>query len=147
MNYTLTIIKPDAVARNLTGRIFARLEEDGFRIREIRMMKLTEKQARAFYAVHAERPFYQSLVEFMTSGPVVPAILQRDDGVDPVARLREVIGATDPAEAAPDTIRALFAESKERNAIHASDAAETAAQERAFFFAGADLLETEVGGS
>lgn len=147
MNYTLTIIKPDAVARNLTGRIFARLEEEGFRIRAVRMMHLTEKQAREFYAVHAERPFYESLVRFMTSGPVVPAILERADGEDAVARLRMAIGATDPAEAAPGTIRALFAESKERNAIHASDAPETAARETGFFFASADLLATEVAGS
>lgn len=143
MKYTLTIIKPDAVARNLTGRIFAKLEEEGFRIREIRMMRLTEAQAREFYSVHSERPFFESLVSFMTSGPVVPAILEREDGEDPVARLRQVIGATDPAEAEPGTIRALFAESKERNAIHASDAHDTAAREAAFFFAGADLLATE----
>jgi nucleoside-diphosphate kinase len=141
MEYTLTIIKPDAVARNLTGRIFARLEEEGFRIREIRMMRLTERQAREFYAVHSERPFYESLVRFMTSGPVVPALLERDDAV---AALRRTIGATDPAEAEEGTIRALFAESKERNAIHASDAPETAAREAAFFFAGVDLLETAV---
>lgn len=147
MNYTLTIIKPDAVARNLTGRIFARLEEEGFRIRAIRMMRLTEEQAREFYAVHAERPFYESLVSFMTSGPVVPAILEREDGEDAVARLRLAIGATDPAEAAPETIRALFAESKERNAIHASDAPETAAHETAFFFASADLLATGATGA
>lgn len=147
MNYTLTIIKPDAVARNLTGRIFARLEEDGFRIRAIRMLRLTEQQAREFYAVHAERPFFESLVKFMTSGPVVPAILERADGEDAVTKLRAVIGATDPAEAAPGTIRALFAESKERNAIHASDSAENAARESAFFFATADLLATEVAGS
>jgi nucleoside-diphosphate kinase len=139
MNYTLTIIKPDAVARNLTGRILARLEEEGFRIRGIRMLRLTESQAREFYAVHSERPFYESLVAFMTSGPVVPVLLEREDAV---ATLRRVIGATDPAEAEEGTVRALFAESKERNAIHASDAPETAEQEAAFFFAGADLLDT-----
>lgn len=139
MNYTLTIIKPDAVARNLTGRILAHLEGEGFRIREIRMMRLTERQAREFYAVHRERPFYESLVSFMTSGPVVPVLLEREDAV---ATLRRVIGATDPAEAEPGTVRALYAESKERNAIHASDADETAKVEAAFFFAGADILET-----
>lgn len=142
MQYTLTIIKPDAVARNLTGRILSRLEEEGFRIREIRMMRLTENQAREFYAVHRERPFYESLVRFMTSGPVVPVLLERDDAV---ATLRRVIGATDPAEAEEGTIRALFAESKERNAIHASDAPETAEREAVFFFAGVDILETTAG--
>jgi nucleoside-diphosphate kinase len=144
MNYTLTIVKPDAVARNLTGRILARLEEEGFRIRGIRMMHLTEKQAREFYAVHSERPFYESLVSFMTSGPVVPVLLEREDAV---ATLRRVIGATDPAEAEQGTIRALFAESKERNAIHASDAADTAEKEAAFFFSAADILETSAPGT
>lgn len=137
MDYTLTIIKPDAVARALTGKIFAHLEDDGFRIRALRVMTLTENQAREFYAVHRGRPFYESLVRFMTSGPVVPALLQRDDAV---ARLRHVIGATDPTEAAEGTVRKLYAESKERNAIHASDAPETARREAAFFFAEADYL-------
>jgi nucleoside-diphosphate kinase len=140
MQRTLAIIKPDAVARGLSGRILAHLEEQGFRIRGLRMMRLTEAQAREFYAVHRERPFYESLVAFMTSGPVVPVLLEREDAI---ARLREVIGATDPAEAAEGTIRALYAESKERNAIHASDAEETARRETAFFFAEADTLETE----
>lgn len=144
MQYTLTIIKPDAVARNLTGRILGRLEEEGFRVRGVRMLRLTENQAREFYAVHRERPFYESLVRFMTSGPVVPVLLERDDAV---ATLRRTIGATDPAEAEQGTIRALFAESKERNAIHASDAPETAAREAAFFFAGADILETAATGA
>jgi nucleoside-diphosphate kinase len=145
MNFTLAIIKPDAVASNLTGRILAKLEEEGFRIRGIRLLRLTEAQAREFYAVHRERPFYESLVDFMTSGPAVPVLLERQDAVP---TLRTVIGATDPAEAEEGTIRALFAESKERNAIHASDAPETAKAEIAFFFAGADLLETAgpVGG-
>jgi nucleoside-diphosphate kinase len=139
MAYTLAIIKPDAVARGLTGRILAHLEEDGFRIRGLRMLRLTEAQAREFYAVHRERPFYESLVRFMTSGPVVPVLLERENAV---ARLREVIGATDPAEAKPGTIRALYAESKERNAIHASDSPENATREASFFFALADVLET-----
>lgn len=143
MNYTLAIIKPDAVASNLTGRILAKLEEEGFRIRGIRILHLTAAQAREFYAVHRERPFYESLVSFMTSGPAVPVLLERESAVP---TLRTVIGATDPAEAEPGTIRALFAESKERNAIHASDAPETAKAEIAFFFAGADLLETAVSG-
>lgn len=139
MEHTLAIVKPDAVARNLTGRVLAHLEEQGFRIRGIRMMRLTEAQAREFYSVHRERPFFESLVQFMTSGPVVPVLLERENAI---ATLREVIGATDPAEAKPGTIRALFAESKERNTIHASDAPETAQREIAFFFSAADVLET-----
>lgn len=136
-NYTLTIVKPDAVARNLTGRILAHLEEQGFRIRAARMMRLTEPQAQAFYEVHKERPFYGSLVKFMTSGPCVPVILEKDDAV---ASLRRAIGATDPAEADEGTVRKLYAESKERNAIHASDSDENAAREARFFFAEADTL-------
>lgn len=137
MERTLAIIKPDAVGRGLTGQVLAHLEEAGFRILALRMLRLTEAQAREFYAVHRERPFYSSLVRFMTSGPCVPVLLQRENAV---TRLREVIGATDPAEAAPGTVRALHAESKERNAIHASDATDTAAREAAFFFAVADVL-------
>ncbi len=137
MEQTLAIIKPDAVGRGLTGRILAHLEEDGFRIRDLRLVRLGEAQAAEFYAVHRERPFYPSLVRFMTSGPVVAVLLERQDAV---ARLRHVIGATDPAEAAPGTVRALYAESKERNAIHASDAVETARREIPFFFATADTL-------
>src|SRR5690554_2328106 len=137
MEFTLAIVKPDAVSRGLTGKILAHLEEQGFRIRGLRMLRLTEEQAREFYAVHRERPFYESLVRFMTSGPVVPVLLERENAI---AGLREVIGATDPAEAAPGTVRALYAESKERNAIHASDAPETARREAAFFFAGSDVL-------
>lgn len=140
MESTLAIIKPDAVARNLTGRILAILEDQGFRIVGIRRLRLTEAQAREFYAVHRERPFFESLVKFMTSGPVVPVLLQRENAV---SYLRQVIGATDPAEAEPGTIRALYAESKERNAIHASDSLENAARERAFFFAEADVLTTD----
>lgn len=137
MSQTLAIIKPDAVQRNLTGRILAHLEEAGFRVRAIRSLRLSEAQARRFYEVHAERPFYGSLVSFMTSGPVFPVLLERDDAV---ATLRRVIGATDPAEADEGTVRALFAESKERNSIHASDSDENAANEIRFFFAGADEL-------
>jgi nucleoside-diphosphate kinase len=137
MEQTLAIIKPDAVERNVTGRILAHVEEAGFRIRAIRSTRLTEAQAREFYAVHRERPFYDSLVRFMTSGPVFPVLLERDDAI---ATLRTVIGATDPAEAEEGTVRALFAESKERNSIHASDAAETAAREIRFFFAESDEL-------
>ncbi|MBI4409177.1 MAG: nucleoside-diphosphate kinase [Gemmatimonadetes bacterium] len=139
MEYTLAIIKPDAVGRHLAGRILAHLEEDGFRIRGLRMLRLAEAQAREFYAVHRGRPFYEPLVRFMTSGPCIPVLLERQDAV---ARLRVVIGATDPKEAEPGTVRALYAESKERNAIHASDALETAEREARFFFALADVLGT-----
>lgn len=138
MEQTLAIIKPDAVAAAKAGKILAHLEEAGFRIRALRMMRLTEAQARAFYAVHKGRPFYESLVRFMTSGPVVPMVLEAPNAA---VRLREVIGATDPAEAAEGTIRRLYAESKERNAIHASDSPEAAAQEVAFFFPRAALLD------
>jgi nucleoside-diphosphate kinase len=137
MERTLAIIKPDATARDLTGRILARLEEAGFAIRALRTMHLSTDQAGEFYAVHRDRPFYGELVEFMTSGMVVPAVLERDDAV---AKLREVIGATDPAEAEEGTIRALYAESKGRNSIHASDAPDTAAREIRFFFSQAEEL-------
>src|SRR5467141_2625713 len=128
---TLAIIKPDAVRAGTTGKILAHLAGDGFQIRAARLVKLTTAQAEAFYAVHCERPFYRSLGALMTSGPALALALERDDAV---ARLREVIGATDPAEARPGTVRQLYAESKERNAIHASDSAENAAREVAFFF-------------
>ncbi len=140
MDQTLTIIKPDAVAAGNTGRILALLEEKGFRVRALRMLHLTEAQAREFYAVHKERPFYASLVKFMTSGPCIPAILEK---VNAVAALRDAIGATDPAEAAPGTVRALYAESKERNAIHASDSRENAEREARFFFAETDVLAAD----
>ena len=141
MEFTLAIVKPDAVGRGLAGNVIAHLEANGFRIRALRMIHLTEQQAQEFYAVHRERPFYGSLVTFMTSGPAVPVLLERENAV---AKLREVIGATDPAEAAPGTVRALFAESKERNAIHASDSVENARSEMAFFFPLADVLSTAV---
>lgn len=137
MSRTLAIIKPDAVASGNAGKILAHLEAEGFRVLGMRMTRLTQEQAGEFYAVHRERPFYGELVEFMTSGPVVPIALQREDAV---AKLREVIGATDPAEAAEGTIRKLYAESKGRNAIHASDSDENAATEVAFFFDASDLV-------
>ena len=137
MAQTLAIIKPDATGRGLTGRILAHLEEAGFSIRALRSMRLSEPQAREFYAVHKERPFYDELVEFMTSGTVVPVILEREDAV---AELRRVIGATDPAEAEEGTVRALYAESKGRNSIHASDSPENAAREVRFFFSEADEI-------
>jgi nucleoside-diphosphate kinase len=128
---TLAIIKPDAVSRNLIGRIIAHLEEAGFVIHRMRMVRLSTTQAREFYAIHAERPFYESLVRFMTSGACVPMVLERKDAV---AALREVIGVTDPAQAADGTVRKLYAESVERNAIHASDSPENATREIGFFF-------------
>ena len=140
-NRTLAIVKPDAVASGKAGNILAHLEKEGFRIRAIRMLRLSQEQAGEFYAVHRERPFYGSLVAFMTSGPAIPVLLEREGAV---AKLREVIGATDPAEAAEGTVRALYAESKERNAIHASDSDENAAREAGFFFAEADYLGTTV---
>ena len=137
---TLAIIKPDAVARGLAGKILAHLEAAGFVVRAARLVKLTTAQAEAFYEVHQARPFYRALVTFMTSGPALALALERDDAV---ARLREVIGATDPAEAKPGTVRKLYAESKERNAIHASDAPENAAREVAFFFPEGELRDLQ----
>ena len=135
---TLAIIKPDAVAGGKTGKILAHLEDAGFTVRAARMVRLTLAQARAFYAVHRERPFYASLCAFMTSGPCLPLALEREGAVK---HLRAVIGATDPADAAPGTVRKLYAESKERNAIHASDSEENAAREIGFFFAERELVE------
>ncbi|MHB1222568.1 MAG: nucleoside-diphosphate kinase [Gemmatimonadaceae bacterium] len=135
-NRTLTIIKPDAFESGKAGRIIALLEQEGFRVLAARVLRLSEPQAQAFYEVHRERPFYGSLVQFMTSGRCMPLVLERDDAV---ATLRRVIGATDPAEAAEGTVRRLHAESKERNAIHASDSDENAEREARFFFAESDL--------
>jgi nucleoside-diphosphate kinase len=141
---TLAIVKPDAVRAGHTGKILALLEDAGFVIRAARLVKLTGAQAEGFYEVHRERPFYRSLVTFMTSGPALALALERADAV---ARLRDVIGATDPAEAKPGTVRKLYAESKERNAIHASDSAENAAREVAFFFPEGELRELGGGRS
>ena len=135
-NLTLGIIKPDAVAGGKIGAILAHLQQAGFVPRAARLVRLTPPEAGAFYEVHRGRPFYNDLVEFMTSGPCMPMALERDNAV---AQLRTVIGATDPAEAAPGTIRKLFAESKGKNAIHASDSAENAAREVAFFFSEGEL--------
>jgi nucleoside-diphosphate kinase len=134
---TLAIIKPDAVASGKAGKVLAHLEAAGFVVRAARLVRLSTTQAEAFYAVHRERPFYRSLVTFMTSGACLPLALERADAV---AHLRTVIGATDPKEAAAGTVRALYAESKERNAIHASDSDENARREVSFFFAESDLL-------
>jgi nucleoside-diphosphate kinase len=128
---TFSIIKPDAVAKNVIGEIYARFEKAGLRIIAARMLHLSQEQAEGFYAVHRERPFFGELVEFMTSGPVMVQVLE---GENAVARNREIMGATNPAEAAPGTIRADFADEITENAVHGSDAAETAAEEIAFFF-------------
>jgi len=134
---TLAIIKPDAFGSGRAGTVLAALEEAGFGIRGARIVRLSRAGAEAFYAVHRERPFFGSLVEFMTSGPCMPLALEHERAVP---YLREVIGATDPAEAEPGTIRALYAESKERNAIHASDSPENARTELGFFFGAVDLI-------
>ena len=136
-NYTLTIIKPDAFGAAKAGNIVALLEARGFRVRAARVMHLTKQQAGEFYAVHRERPFYGDLVEFMTSGACMPMVLEKPDAV---TALRDAIGATDPAEAAAGTVRKLYAESKGRNAIHASDSDDNAARESRFFFAETDLI-------
>ena len=135
-NRTLTIIKPDAFGAGKAGKIIALLEQKGFRIVAARVVHLTKRQGGDIYAVHRERPFYGELVEFMTSGPCMPMVLEKDDAV---LALRDAIGATDPAQAAEGTVRKLYAESKGRNAIHASDSDENAEREARFFFAESDL--------
>lgn len=134
---TLAIIKPDAFGSGKAGKVLAALEDAGFRIRGSRVLRLGRAGAEAFYAVHRERPFFGALVEFMTSGPCMALALEHERAVP---YLREVIGATDPAEAAPGTVRALYAESKERNAIHGSDSDENARVELGFFFGQVDLI-------
>jgi nucleoside-diphosphate kinase len=134
---TLSIIKPDAVAEGHAGEILSMLEQAGFRVRAMRMVRLSRGQAEGFYAVHRERPFFQGLVTFMTEGPVIVMALEREDAI---ARLRELMGATNPAQAAEGTIRQRFAASLERNAIHGSDAPDTAAFELGYFFSALDLV-------
>ncbi len=134
---TLSIIKPDATRRGLTGRIVAMLEEAGLRIVAQKRVRMTRAQAETFYAVHGERPFFDSLVAFMTSGPVVVQVLE---GENAVARNREAMGATNPADAAEGTIRKLFAESVEANSVHGSDSPESAAVEIAYFFSGSEIV-------
>ena len=134
---TLSIIKPDATRRNLTGQINARFEENGLRIVAQKRIHLTEAQAGKFYEVHKERPFYGELVEFMTSGPVVVQVLEGDDAV---AKNREIMGATNPADAEAGTIRADFAEGIEANSVHGSDSEENAAIEIAYFFSGTEIV-------
>jgi nucleoside-diphosphate kinase len=136
-NYTLTIIKPDAFAAGKAGKIIAHLEQQGFKILASRVMHMSQAQAGEFYEVHKERPFYGSLVTFMTSGPCMPMLLEKSDAV---AALRTAIGATDPAQADAGTVRKLYAETKERNAIHASDSDENATREARFFFAQTEVL-------
>lgn len=137
MERTLAILKPDSVEAGSAGKMLAKLQDEGFKILGIKMLRLTETQARAFYEVHKERPFYGSLVEFMTSGPVMPVALERENAV---VHLREVMGATDVAKAAPGTLRNLFGTSIERNAVHGSDSPENAGVELSFFFSRAELL-------
>jgi len=134
---TLTIVKPDAFGAGKAGKIIAHLEQSGFRVVSARVLQLSTSQAEGFYEVHRERPFFRSLVTFMTSGKCMPMVLERPDAV---LELRRVIGATDPAEAAEGTVRRLFAESKERNAIHASDSDENAERESRFFFSETELI-------
>lgn len=134
---TLSIIKPDAVARSLQGEILAMIQRAGLRIVAMKMIRLTKAQAEAFYAVHKARPFYDELVSYMASGPVVCSVLE---GEDAVATYRTLMGATDPAKAAEGTIRRLYAQSLDANAVHGSDAPETAAQEIAFFFSQTEIV-------
>ena len=134
---TLSIIKPDAVGAGHAGEILSMIEQAGFRILGLRLTRLTEAQARAFYEVHKERPFYAGLVKFMTEGPVIVMALEREGAI---AKLREVMGATNPANAAEGTVRKRFAANIERNCIHGSDAPETAAVELRFFFSTAELV-------
>ena len=137
MERTLAILKPDSVAAGNAGNILAHLEKEGFRILALKKMRLAEAQAREFYAVHKERPFYGDLVEFMTSGPVIPVALERDGAV---AGLRQVMGATDSEKAEAGTVRNRYGTNIERNAIHGSDSPENAAREVGFFFSEAELI-------
>jgi len=137
MERTLSIIKPDAVAKNIIGKIIDRFESNGLRIAACKKIKLTKEDAAKFYEVHKERPFFNDLCEYMSSGPVVVMVLE---GENAVAKNRELMGATDPKEAAPGTIRADFAESIEANAVHGSDSLENAKKEIAFFFAEREIL-------
>ena len=137
MERTLCIIKPDAVSQEMTGQILRRLQHEGFRIVALKMVRISQSDAEGFYAVHKDRPFFGSLTKFMTEGPVVPMILERENAI---GHLREVMGATDPAKAAEGTIRKLHGKSIERNLIHGSDAAETARWEMSFFFNAMEIM-------
>ncbi|RMG60346.1 MAG: nucleoside-diphosphate kinase [Deltaproteobacteria bacterium] len=137
MERTLSIIKPDGVSKGVIGEVIRRFEKEGIRIVGMKMVRMTKEQAKAFYAVHADKPFYESLTDFMSSGPIVVMVLE---GENVISRNRELMGATDPAKAAPGTIRADFASDVEKNIVHGSDAPETAAKEIAFFFSDFELL-------
>ena len=137
MERTLAIVKPDGVERGAVGSILGRIEEEGFRIVALRMVRLTRAEAEGFYAVHRERPFFNDLTAFMSSGPAVVMVLEADNAI---SRWRGIMGATDPAKAEAGTLRKLFATNIERNAVHGSDAPETAAQEIAYHFSGVDLI-------
>ena len=138
MEQTLAILKPDCVRKNLTGEVIARIEKAGFKIIGMKKVRLTKETAGGFYAVHKGRPFYEGLVEFMSSGPCVPIALQKENAV---ADFRTLIGATDPKDAAPGTIRKLFADNKGENIVHGSDSPENGRLEIAFFFSAKELLE------
>ncbi|MGH8269246.1 MAG: nucleoside-diphosphate kinase [Steroidobacteraceae bacterium] len=133
---TLSIVKPDGVSRNLIGEVYRRFEKAGLTVIAARMLRLSEREAEGFYAVHRERPFFKDLVRYMTSGPVVVQVLEGDNAI---ARNREIMGATDPKKAAPGTVRADLALSIEQNVVHGSDAPDTAAKEIAYFFSGTEL--------
>jgi nucleoside-diphosphate kinase len=137
---TLSIIKPDAVAKNVIGEIYTRFEHNGLRVVAARMLQLSDAVAGGFYAEHRERPFFPALIEFMTSGPVIVQVLE---GEDAVLKNRELMGATNPKEAAAGTIRADFAESIDANAVHGSDSTESAAREIAYFFAASDVCDRQ----
>ncbi len=140
METTLTILKPDSVEAGNAGKILAHLEGEGFRILALKKLRLSEAQARAFYEVHKERPFYDELVQFMTRGAVIPAVLERENAVD---HLRDVMGATDSTQAAEGSVRNLYGTDVQENAIHGSDSQDNAALETAFFFSRAELLAAE----
>lgn len=139
MERTLAIIKPDGVGQKCVGHVLSRIEHEGFRIAALRLVRLTRREAEGFYAVHRERPFFPSLTEFMSSGPAVVMVLEREGAI---RHWRDVMGATDPAKAAPGTIRKEMATSIEKNVVHGSDAPATAATEIAYFFTGVDLLSS-----
>ena len=140
MERTLAIIKPDAVGRNLAGSILARLQSEGFVVLGLKMIRLGQDDAKRFYAVHRERPFFDSLTAYMASGPIIPLLLQRDDAI---TTLRDVMGATNPAQAAPGTLRQEFGVDVEKNSIHGSDSPASAAQEIPFFFSQMECHEVE----
>ncbi|WP_059177258.1 nucleoside-diphosphate kinase [Thermodesulfovibrio aggregans] len=137
MEKTLVIIKPDAVKKNLIGEIISRFEKQGLRIAALKKIKMTKEQAKGFYIVHKERPFYESLTDFMSEGPVVVMVIEGDDAI---ARVRKIMGATNPAQAEEGTIRKDFAENIERNAVHGSDSPQSAAYEIPYFFSAIEIL-------